>query len=358
VLLDRLVRGTAGQSMVVKGLRGVGKTVLLNTFEDVAVERDWLTVFKECDESTSLPAIVARHCHRLLGTLKPGAKLAGRVREALGRLDTFTLKDPAGFEIAFGFKRGQAGVDALGDDFTDLLVALGSVAAERGRGVVFLFDEVQFLHPSEFGPFVVGLHRINQKALPVTCVAAGLPSLPALAGEARTYAERLFTYPTLGPLPREAAYEALAWPARVRDVEFEKQALALAYERTAGYPYFVQEYGKYAWNVASGRRIKRADVERGGELAQSALDEGFFLVRAERATEAERRFLRAIAYADQRPVAVGEVVRALGKRSSTQTSGQRDALIKKGLVYSPRTGWLDFTVPLFDDYIRRRYSAL
>jgi hypothetical protein len=358
VLLDRLLRGTAGQSMIVKGLRGVGKTVLLNALEDVAVERDWLTVFKECDETTSLPAIVARHSHRLLGTLRPGAKLAARVREALGRLDTFTLKDPAGFEIAFGLRRGEAAADALSDDFVELLVSLGSVAAERGRGVVFLFDEVQFLDPSEFGPFVVGLHRINQKALPVTCVAAGLPTLPALAGEARTYAERLFTYPTLGPLSRAATVEALAWPARVRDVDFDKGALAYAYERTGGYPYFVQEYGKFAWNVASGRRIRRADVERGGDLAQSALDEGFFLVRAERASDAERRFLRAVAYAPERPVAVADVVRALGKRSSTQISGQRDALIKKGLVYSPRTGWVDFTVPLFDDYVRRHFPPL
>lgn len=358
LLIERLGRGVAGQSMVVKGLRGVGKTVLLNTFEDMAVERDWLTVFKECEESTSLPGLVARHCVRLIEDLKPAGAARRRLRTAFDRLSTFTVVDPNGFELRFDMRRGEASADVLGDDFTDLLVALGEAAAARGRGVAFLLDEVQFLHPDEFGPFVVGLHRINQKALPVTCVAVGLPSLPALAGEARTYAERLFTYPTIDRLPRAAADEALARPAWVRKVEFAPTALAYAYERTQGYPYFVQEYGKYAWNVASGPRIERRDMVRGGELAQHALDDGFFLVRVERATEAERAFMHAMAMQDEPPYAIAAIVRALGKRSSSQVSVRRDALIKKGLVYSPRLGTLDFTVPLFADYLRRRHSSL
>lgn len=357
VLLERLAQGVSGQSMIVKGLRGVGKTVLLNTFEDLAVERDWIPVFKECEASTSLPSLVARHCRRIVEDLRPTARATRRLRTAIGRLSTFTVVDPSGFELRFDLGRGHAAPDLLSDDFVDLLLDVGALAHERGRGVVFVLDEVQFLHPDEFGPFVVGLHRINQKGLPLTCVAAGLPTLPALAGEAKSYAERLFTYPTIDRLPRKAADEALVRPAWVRDVAFAKGALDLAFERTLGYPYFIQEYGKYAWNVANGRRIERRDVERGGELAQHALDDRFFLVRLERATAAELRYMRAMAGLGEPPYVTGEIVRALGKRSARQLSVQRDSLIRKGLVYSPRTGQLDFTVPMFGDYLVRRFPS-
>jgi hypothetical protein len=358
ILLERLGQGVAGQSMIVKGLRGVGKTVLLNTFEDLAVERDWIPIFKECEPSTSLPALVARHCRRVIEDLKPTARASKRLRSVVSRLSTFTVVDPNGFELRFDLGRGGAPPDTLSDDFVDLLLEVAALSRDRNRGVLFVFDEVQFVHPDEFGPFVVGLHRINQKGLPLTCVAAGLPTLPKLAGEAKTYAERLFTYPTIGRLPRDAADEALARPAWVRKVRFSKSALELAYERTQGYPYFIQEYGKYAWNVADGSRIDRPDVERAAELAQHALDDGFFLVRAERATEAERRFIRAMASLGDGPHAIREVVRALGKRSASQLSMQREALIRKGLIYSPRTGQLDFTVPLFGDFLRRRYRGV
>lgn len=357
ILLERLGRGVSGQSMIVKGLRGVGKTVLLNTFEDLAVERDWIPVFKECEPSTSLPALVARHCRRIVDDLNPTARAARRLRGVVSRLSTFTVVDPNGFELRFDLRRGEAPPDPLSDDFVDLLLEVGALAAERGRGVVFVLDEVQFLDPDEFGPFVVGLHRISQKGLPLACVAAGLPSLPALAGEAKSYAERLFTYPTIDRLPRGAADEALVRPAWVREVEYAKGALELAYERTLGYPYFIQEYGKYAWNVASGKRIERADMKRASELAQHALDDGFFLVRAERATGAERRYMRAMAGLGDPPYATPDLVRALGKRSARQLSVQRDSLIRKGLVYSPRTGQLDFTVPMFADYLLRRFPT-
>jgi hypothetical protein len=357
VLLERLRQGAAGQSMIVKGLRGVGKTVLLNTFEDFAVERDWIPIFKECEASTSLPGLVARHCRRIIEDLKPTARATKRLRSMGARLSTFTVVDPNGFELRFDLGRGEAAPDPLSDDFVDLLLEVGALAGERGRGLVFLLDEVQFIHPNEFGPFVVGLHRINQKGLPVTCVAAGLPSLPALAGEAKSYAERLFSYPTIGRLPRDAADEALARPAWVRGVRFAKGALDLAYERTLGYPYFIQEYGKYAWNVADGTRIERREMERAAELGQHALDDGFFLVRAERATDAERRVMHAMASLGEPPYATRDVVHALGRRSASQLSVQRESLIRKGLVYSPRTGFLDFTVPMFADYLLRRFGS-
>ena len=261
--------------MIVTGLRGVGKTVLLNTFEDIAVDRGWIALQREFDERTSLPAVVARSAKRILGDIEPGRKIAEKIKRSFAGLGTFSVKDPNGFELSYT-PTGSPTPDALGEDFTDLLLALGQAAAEQDRGVAFLLDEVQFVPPEEFGPFVVGLHRLNQKALPVTCVAAGLPSLPALVGEAKSYAERLFEYPRIDRLSRLDAVRALRDPARSRDVSFDEDALDCIFEETEGYPYFLQQYGKYAWDVASPGRITIEDARRGGREAQERLDDGFF----------------------------------------------------------------------------------
>jgi hypothetical protein len=356
VLLDRLKEGIAGQSMIIAGLRGVGKTVLLNTFEDIAIDRGWITVQREFEESTSLPEVVARSVRRILGDLSPSRRIADGIRRSFAGLGTFSLKDPSGFELSYT-PSGSTTADALGEDFVDLLLALGQAAEEKGRGVVFLLDEVQFVPVAEFGPFVVGLHRLNQKALPVTCVAAGLPSLPALAGEAKSYAERLFDYPRLDRLPKPAAVAALRDPARSRDVTFEDDALDYIVQQTDGYPYFLQQYGKYIWDVASDERITREDAKRGGREAQRRLDDGFYLVRYERASEAERSFLRAMSLCAGPPYAIAEVARKLGKADQRAISTQRDALIKKGLIYAARHGTVDYTVPRFADYLRRRDGA-
>ncbi|MEA2272034.1 MAG: hypothetical protein QOI98_742 [Solirubrobacteraceae bacterium] len=353
VLIDRLKNGVAGQSMIITGLRGVGKTVLLNTFEDITVDRDWIAVEREFDEQTSLPAVVARSARRILNDLKPGKRMAEIVREVWGNLGTFSLKDPNGFELTYT-PTGKPSADALGEDFTDLLLALGEAAASKGRGVSFLFDEVQFVPAAEFGPFVVGLHRLNQKSLPVTCVAVGLPSLPALVGEAKSYAERLFEYPRIDRLPKADAIAALADPARSRDVVFEDAALDYVFKQTEGYPYFLQQYGKYIWDVASDGRITRADAQAGAREAQERLDDGFFLVRYERASRTERRFLHAMAHCEGPPYSIADVTRELGKTDQRSISVQRNALIKKGLIYAPRHGTVDYTVPRFAGYLERR----
>lgn len=356
VLLDRMSDGRAEQSMVVTGLRGVGKTVLLNTFEDMAVERDWLTVYKECEDNTSLPDVIARRCHRVLMHLKPSKKVAQALRDTLGSLGTFTLRDPeTGFELDFGLKGTAADTDRLSDDLTDLLVAVGNAAAEAGRGVVFLFDEVQYIPTAEWAPFVVALHRCVQKSLPLTCVAVGLPSLPPLTGEAKSYSERLFNFPRIDRLAEGDAHAALAVPARTQDVAFELDALDYVFTATDGYPFFVQQYGKFAWNVASGTSITVADARKGGEIAQEALDDGFYSVRAERATPKEKEFLRAMADLSGPPYSLGDLLHALGKTKASQISVPRDSLIKKGLIYAPDHGQLDFTVPRFDDFMRRKY---
>lgn len=353
VLLDRLKDGTAGQSMIVTGLRGVGKTVLLNTFEDIAVDRGWIALQREFDEQTSLPAVVARSTKRILGDIEPGRKIAEKIKRSFAGLGTFSVKDPNGFELSYT-PTGNPTPDALGEDFTDLLLALGQGAAERDRGVAFLLDEVQFVPPEEFGPFVVGLHRLNQKALPVTCVAAGLPSLPALVGEAKSYAERLFEYPRIDSLSRLDAVRALRDPAHSRDVSFDENALDYIFEETEGYPYFLHEYGKYAWDVASPGRITIDDARLGGREAQERLDDGFFAVRYERASTAERGFLVAMSRCAGPPYSIAEITAQLGKTDQRSISVQRDVLVKKGLIYAARHGTVDYTVPRFADYLHRR----
>jgi hypothetical protein len=356
VLIDRLSDGTAGQSMIITGLRGVGKTVLLNAFEDIAIDRGWIAVQREFDEQASLPAVVARAAQRILVDLKPSRKVAEKIRSSFSGLGTFSLKDPGGWELSYT-PSSRPGNDVLGEDFVDLLFALGQAAKEKRRGVAFLLDEVQFVPSSEFGAFVLGLHRLNQKALPVTCVATGLPSLPALAGEAKSYAERLFEYPRIDRLSESDATAALRGPAASRGVTFDEDALAYVFRQTEGYPYFLQQYGKFAWDVASDGRIALQDARHGGREAQERLDEGFFLVRYERATTAQRRFLHTMASCDGPPYHVTDIARALGKTHPRSVSVKRNALIKKGLIFAPQHGAVDYTVPRFADYLRRRISS-
>jgi hypothetical protein len=339
--------------MVITGLRGVGKTVLLNTFEDVTVARHWIAAQRELEEGSSFPAAIARSTKRVLNELKPTKRVAEKIRDRLAGLGTFGLKDPNGFELTYTPQRG-ASDDVLSEDFSDLLLALGQAAEAKSRGVAFLLDEVQFVPAKEFGPFVVGLHRINQRSLPVTCVAAGLPSLPALVGNAKSYAERLFRYPRIDQLSKADVEAALADPARQLKVTWTQDALDYVFEQTAGYPYFVQEYGKYIWDVAPNKTISKEDARDGGRIAQQSLDEGFFQVRYEgRATEAERRFLHAMARCAGPPYSMAEITRALGKANQRALSVRRSELIKKGLIYSPVHGAVDYTVPHFAYYLQR-----
>jgi hypothetical protein len=354
VLLDRLKRGTAGQSMIITGLRGVGKTVLLNALEDISIERGWIAAGRELDEGTSFPVAIARSAKRILNEMRPTRKVAEQVLQAFGRLGSFTLKDPNGFELSYT-PGPEPSRETLSEDFVDLLLALGTAAQSKGSGVAFLLDEVQFVPAKEFGPFVVGLHRLNQKALPVTCVAAGLPSLPALVGNAKSYAERLFEYPRIDQLAKTDALKALASPASKLDVVWEPDALDYVFSQTAGYPYFLQEYGKYAWDMASDGRITEADARAGGGVAQDRLDHGFFKVRYEgRATKSERAFLHAMAGCQGPPYPIAEVTSALGKSDQRSISVRRNSLIRKGLIYAPEHGAVDYTVPHFAAYLRRQ----
>ena len=357
LLLGRLERGRPEQSLLITGLRGVGKTVLLDAFEGIAIERGWFASSTEITSDTRLAKIIATMTREALLDLRRVERVRERARRALSILKAFTLTTGVGVEIRvdLDLEEGVADSGDLGRDLGDLLIEVGSVARDAERGVVLLLDEVQFLERADFEALIAGLHRATRRELPITVVGAGLPSLPRLAGEARSYAERLFTFPTIGALPETAARMALADPAAEEGVVFTEGALDRIMELSGRYPYFLQQYGKHAWLTGSDDRIDEPAVERAHELVESVLDTEFFHVRFERATPAEQRYLAAIAALGDGPQRSGEVTRLLGYASTTDTGTIRDALIKKGLIYSPRHGLVDFTVPLFAAFMRRQH---
>jgi AAA ATPase-like protein len=337
--------------MIVKGLRGVGKTVLLNAFENQAESQDFLTYYHELTPESVLAAEIARDSEKALTRLSLNEKVRNRVRESLSHMRTIRLSGPEGFGLEVDLRGANEG--AVTSDVTDLFVQLGEAAKNKGRGVAFLLDEVQFADEVHFRATISALHRATQRNLPITVAAAGLPQIPRLTGEARSYAERLFTFPTIGNLDGEAATAALTEPARQQGVEFTTDAVDRALEWTAGYPFYIQQLGKHAWNAAERSPIALKDVEAGIPIAQEALDGSLYEVCAQRATPAERRYMRAMAELGDGPYRSGAIARNLGK-SSAALSQLRDRLISKGLIYATEDfGYLDFSVPRFDEFMRR-----
>lgn len=357
LLLGRLELGRPEQSLLITGLRGVGKTVLLDAFEGIAIERGWFASATEITSDTRLAKVIATMTREALLDLRRIERVRDGARRALSILKAFTITTGVGVEIRvdLDLEEGVADSGDLGRDLGDLLVEVGSIAREAGRGVLFLLDEVQFLERSEFEALIAGMHRSTRRQLPITVVGAGLPSLPRLAGEAKSYAERLFTFPLIGALSDEAARLALVEPADAEGVRFTDGALDEIMRLSGRYPYFLQQYGKHAWLTGTDQVIDEGAVERAHELVLSVLDTDFFHVRFDRATRAEQRYLAAIAALGDGPQRSGEVTRELGYTSTTETGTIRDSLIKKGLIYSPRHGLVDFTVPLFADFMRRQH---
>ena len=356
VLLDRLRRGHTEQSMLITGLRGVGKTVLLTTFEERARERGWRTVEAEITKNTEFGTRMAHLVRRALLAVAPRQRWRARARRAASVLKSFQLTVSTGGTVTAGIDvealEGLADSGDLAEDLTDVLVALGEAASDHDTGVVFLIDEVQFLSSPELEALIAALHKTVQRALPITLVGAGLPQLPRLAGEAKSYAERLFKFPRIRELDREEAARALVEPARERGVQIDAEAVASVVDFTQGYPFFIQEYGSVVWGIAEDSPITLDDVEIAREAVEAKLDEGFFRVRAERATELELDYLRAMAELGDQPAQAKQVAELLG-RTSEQLGPTRSRLIEKGLLYTPGYGLAAFTVPQFDRYMRR-----
>lgn len=351
ILIGRLKRGSSEQSVIIKGLRGVGKTVLLNAFENQAENAEFLGYYHELTPESVLAKEIARDAERALTRLSLTERVASRLRESLSHMRTIRLTGPDGFGLEVDLKGADEG--AVTSDLTDLFVELGEAARSKKRGVVFLLDEVQFADEVQFRAMISALHRATQRSLPITVAAAGLPQIPRLTGEARSYAERLFTFPTIGNLGEDAAKAALTEPARQQGVNFAPAAVTRALEWTAGYPFYIQQLGKHAWNSAEKSPITLEDVQSAIPIAQEALDSSLYEVRAQRATPAERRYMRAMAELGEGPYRSGAVAKKLGK-SAAALSQLRDRLISKGLIYATEDfGHFDFSVPRFDEFMRR-----
>ena len=362
ILLARIVKGRSEKSLLLTGLRGVGKTVLLNQIVQISEAEGYQVIQLEAHEGKSLPALLAPAIRSLLHKLDRLAGAKDKVRRALAVLKSFvgsislTVEDiPFGLDI-----NPEAGTADSGDlelDLPQLLVALAEVAKDRNTAVAILIDEVQYFSVSELSALIMGMHRMQQRQLPLVLIGAGLPILPRLAGESKSYAERLFSFPQIGPLPAGDARKAIQEPIRKEGAAINADALDQIVAITQGYPYFLQEWGYQAWNRAPSSPITLDVITNATGETLQRLDENFFRVRFDRLTPSEKKFLRAMAALGSGPYRIGDVAETLGIKVNS-LSPRRAKLINKGMIYSPTHGDLDFTVPLFDDFMRRAMPSL
>lgn len=339
------------------GLRGVGKTVLLNRFEQIARDNGLLTGFMEAPETGDFKRLLATRLRSILLGLDQQGSVSRAVKRAMGTLRSFTYTLPDGMSVSLGVDplAGSADSGVLSEDTTDLLVAVGEAVKDRRTGLLLAIDEVQYLAGEELAALISAIHRTVQLSLPILLVGAGLPQLPGLAGSAKSYAERLFDFPQIGPLAAEDARAALELPAQAQGLSFTEQALAELLDLTRGYPYFLQEWGYHVWNVAPRSPITHDDVRLAAPDVQRQLDENFFLVRMDRLTPAEKRYLAAMAKLGAGPHRSGDIATQLNVKVES-VAPRRSALIQKGMVFSPAHGDTAFTVPLFDEFLRRIYG--
>lgn len=349
----RAIAGRPGKSLMPIGLRGVGKTVLLNQFGEIAAHEGVRVAFIEAPETGDLCTLLAIRLRKVLLELDRSARTAPVMR-ALRVLKAFSLQLPDGSRISLDIDAlaGEADSGSLADDLADLLVAVGQAARDRQTGLLLSIDEVQYLDEDELAALITAIHRTTQLELPVILVGAGLPQLPGLAGNAKSYAERLFDFPSIGSLSNDDARAALVIPASDHDVEFTDAALDAIVEEARGYPYFLQEWGYHAWNHATRSPVTVEDVVSIRPLVLDQLDRNFFLVRFDRLTPREKEYLRSMADIGEGPHRSGDIAARLGVKVES-VAPRRSGLISKGMIYSPAHGDTAFTVPLFDAFLRR-----
>jgi hypothetical protein len=339
------------------GLRGVGKTVLLDRMRQDAEADGIQTINVEAPEGRSLPALLAPQLRLALLRLSRNEQAKDLAQRALRGLAGFAK----GLKLRFGDievgldldpEPGLADNGDLEHDLTALLEVAGEAARKAGTALAIFVDELQYVEESQLAALVTALHRTAQRKLPVVLVGAGLPQLRGQMGNAKSYAERMFDFPEIGPLPEEFARAAIVKPARDQGVEYEPAALDTLVRTTQGYPYFLQTWGKHAWDAAEKSPITLADVRTASQAAIAALDESFFRVRFDRLTPLEKKYLRAMAELGPGPHRSGDIADQLGKKV-TSIAPTRAQLISKGMVWSPSHGDTDFTVPLFAGFMRR-----
>jgi GTPase SAR1 family protein len=357
IALRRTAAGRTAQSMILVGLRGVGKTVLLNKLSDEAETIGYRVAFVEAHEGKSLPELLAPSLRSILYALSMVENAKEKARRGLRGLKGFlaglrvTIND-LDFGLSMDAESGLADSGNIEADLPDLIAAIGEAARAAGRPVALLMDEMQYLDAREFSALIMSMHRTSQRQLPFFLVGAGLPQTLALAGNSKSYAERLFRFPEIGALGTEEATQAIQRPATGEGVTFTADAIQKILDVTERYPYFLQQWAYESWNVATGDVVTLADVDRAGTLAINELDQSFFKVRFDRCTPAERRYMRALAEFGRGKHRSGDIAEKLGVKV-TSVAPTRNSLIKKGMIYSPSHGDTAFTVPLFDEYMRR-----
>ena len=356
--LTRASRGQHARPFIFDGLRGVGKTVLINEMEIQAIETGWITSgVIECNENDKLAPLVARMALHTLRRLSRGKRVTGGLKRAFGVLKAFSWTiDEKGqhFRIDVDAITGTADSGDLAVDIVELMAEIGKIAAAQGSGALFLLDEMQFLGKEDLGLMSQAMHRVSQESMPVLLVGAGLPQLPLMLKDAKGYTERLFEYRTIGSLSRAASASALTIPAGRHGVTFSPEALDLILDASAGYPYFLQQWGQMVWDEAENNPILPEDVRAAEDLVDDALDRRFFHDRYERASDAEKMYMSAMADLGDDPRPSAAIAERLGM-TTQQLSVRRKDLINKGLIYNPNEGRhdLDFTVPGFAGYVRR-----
>ena len=357
VALDRIRAGRSARSFIFYGLRGVGKTVLLNRIRLDAEARGIASVRVEAPEERSLPALLIPALRATLLRLSRGELLKDGLLTGMRALASFTKALKVKYrDIEFSIdadpETGLADSSDLDTDLTDLLLTLGRAAGERDTAFVLFIDELQYVPEEQLASLIASLHASSQEQLPITMVAAGLPQLVGRTGDAKSYAERLFEFAPVDRLDDDNARNALTVPASKEGVTFDADAVSEVLHQTSGYPYFLQEWGKHTWDVADVSPIKLNDARRATTAALAELDASFFRVRFDRLTPAQKRYLRAMAELGPGPHRSGDIAHVLNRKVTT-VAPIRNSLIAKGMVYSPAHGDTAFTVPLFDDFMKR-----
>ncbi len=357
IALARIRIGRPSQSTLMVGLRGVGKTVLLDRIREDAEAQGMYALSVEAPETRSLPSILAPQLRQALLRLSRQAaarNLAQRGLRALAGFATALKLKYQDIEVGLDLEPepGLADNGDLETDLQDLLQTVGEAARADESCVVLIIDELQYVEEEQLAALITALHRAAQRQLPVTMIGAGLPQVRGWMGRAKSYAERLFEFPEIGALSPDDAKLAIAKPVMAEGVRIEPEALDLIIDKTQCYPYFLQEWGKQTWDVAEDSPITAADVEAASILAVAGLDQSFFLVRFDRLTPLEKRYLRAMAELGPGPHRSGSVANVLGRRTNS-LGPTRSQLINKGMVWSPSYGDTAFTVPMFDEFMRR-----
>lgn len=357
IALDRFRNGLSARSLLLVGLRGVGKTVLLTRIAKETEARGFIVIQIEAPEKRSLPALLIPSLRTALLQLDKIAAAGDLAKKTLKVLGGFVSAMKVKYEdIEFGVDLGsEHGIADSGDlehDLIDLFLEVGKAAKQKNTAVVFFIDELQYVPEEQFASLITALHKCAQNQLPVALIGAGLPQLVGQAGRAKSYAERLFEYPEIGPLSPDEAKKALVAPAERLNVTFEPAALDEILNQTQAYPYFLQEWGKHSWQCATTSPITLDNTVSANDLAISELDASFFRVRFDRLTPAEKKYLRAMAQLGPGPHRSGDIAHLLNKEVQT-VAPTRATLINKGMVYSPAHGDNSFTVPLFDEYMKR-----